>query len=56
MDTVGNATRSSRPSATRLTRARMATLNVGHAGRFSSGRTIAQYAAEIWEAEPCPVD
>jgi starch phosphorylase len=32
-----------------------ALLNVAHSGRFSSDRTIAEYAAEIWKAEPCPV-
>jgi starch phosphorylase len=30
-------------------------LNVASSGKFSSDRTIAQYAAEIWRAEPCPV-
>ena len=30
-------------------------LNVAASGKFSSDRTIAQYAAEIWKAEPCPV-
>jgi starch phosphorylase len=31
-------------------------LNVAGSGKFSSDRTIAQYAAEIWNARPCPVD
>jgi starch phosphorylase len=35
--------------------ARKAILNVGHSRRFSSDRTIAEYAAEIWRVEPCPV-
>jgi starch phosphorylase len=35
---------------------RRAVLNVGHSGKFSSDRTIAEYAADIWGAEPCPVD
>jgi starch phosphorylase len=35
--------------------ARKAILNVAASGKFSSDRTIAQYAAEIWNVEPCPV-
>ena len=30
--------------------------NVAGSGQFSSDRTIAEYAASIWNAEPCPVD
>jgi starch phosphorylase len=35
--------------------ARKAVLNVAGSGKFSSDRTIAQYAAEIWHSEPCRV-
>jgi glycogen phosphorylase len=34
---------------------RKAILNVANSGKFSSDRTIAQYAGEIWNVEPCPV-
>jgi glycogen phosphorylase len=33
-----------------------AVLNVAHSGKFSSDRTIAQYASEIWAAKPCHVE
>lgn len=32
-----------------------AMLNVAASGRFSSDRTITEYAQEIWKAAPCPV-
>ncbi len=35
--------------------ARKAILNVAGSGKFSSDRTIAEYAAGIWNVEPCPV-
>ena len=35
--------------------ARTAILNVAGSGKFSSDRTIAEYAAEIWHVEPCPI-
>jgi starch phosphorylase len=35
--------------------ARKAILNVAASGKFSSDRTIAEYASEIWGVKPCPV-
>ena len=32
-----------------------AILNVAASGKFSSDRTIAEYAEEIWDVKPCPV-
>jgi starch phosphorylase len=35
--------------------ARKAIINVACSGKFSSDRTISEYAREIWDAVPCPV-
>ena len=35
---------------------RRAILNIAASGRFSSDRTIAEYARDIWHAEPCHID
>jgi glycogen phosphorylase len=35
--------------------AHRAILNIAASGRFSSDRTIKEYAADIWKVEPCPV-
>jgi starch phosphorylase len=35
--------------------ARKAILNMAGSGKFSSDRTISEYASGIWGAEPCPV-
>jgi starch phosphorylase len=34
---------------------RKALLNVARAGRFSSDRTVAEYARDVWRIEPCDV-
>jgi glycogen phosphorylase len=35
--------------------ARKAILNIAGSGKFSSDRTIAEYATGIWEVKSCPV-
>jgi starch phosphorylase len=35
--------------------ARKAILNLAGSGKFSSDRTITEYATEIWKVKPCPV-
>jgi glycogen phosphorylase len=34
---------------------RRAILNVASSGKFSSDRTVSEYAKDIWNVEPCPV-
>ena len=34
---------------------RRGVLNIGSSGKFSSDRTIKEYAGEIWKAGPCPI-
>jgi len=36
--------------------ARASIINAATSGKFSSDRTIRQYASEIWDIKPCPVD
>jgi starch phosphorylase len=35
--------------------ARKCILNIAGSGKFSSDRTISEYASQIWRAQPCPV-
>jgi len=35
--------------------ARKAILNIAGSGKFSSDRTIAEYAEQIWHVQPCPI-
>ena len=35
--------------------ARKAILNLAGAGKFSSDRTVAEYASKIWNVKPCPI-
>lgn len=36
--------------------ARKAILNIAASGKFSSDRTIAEYASDIWKVKPCPIE
>ncbi len=36
--------------------ARTAVLNIARMGKFSSDRTIKEYADEIWKAQPVPIE
>jgi starch phosphorylase len=33
----------------------MAIKNVAGSGKFSTDRTIGEYASEIWKVKPCPI-
>ncbi len=35
--------------------AKMCILNIANSGKFSTDRTIAEYAKDIWNIEPCPI-
>ena len=39
----------------RRTWVRMVINNIAHVGKFSSDRTIKQYADEIWDTKPCVI-
>ena len=34
---------------------RKSILNVARAGKFSSDRTVREYASQIWHVDPCPI-
>ncbi len=36
--------------------ARMCIMNIANSGKFSTDRTIAEYASEIWNIQPCPIN
>jgi starch phosphorylase len=36
--------------------AKKSILNIAGSGKFSSDRTISEYASEIWQARPCPIE
>ena len=36
--------------------AKMCILNIANSGKFSTDRTISEYAQEIWDIHPCPVN
>jgi starch phosphorylase len=58
-DLTSYAATQSRVSALYADRAawgRKAIINVGGSGKFSSDRTIAEYAESIWGAKPCPIN
>ena len=52
---VATQSRVSELYADRQAWGRKAILNVARSGKFSSDRTIAEYAESIWGATPCPV-